>query len=89
MIRPPPRSTLFPYTTLFRSNIAQPTANAAGTYTVTVTNTANGCTASDAVIVSQNTTPPVANAGADKSLTCAATSAVIGSAAVDSGTSSW
>src|SRR5438034_5727479 len=24
MIRPPPRSTLFPYTTLFRSNFSQP-----------------------------------------------------------------
>ncbi|HRH57944.1 MAG TPA: proprotein convertase P-domain-containing protein, partial [Chitinophagales bacterium] len=46
------------------NNIAQPVANAPGTYTLTVTNTANGCTASDAVTISQNITPPVANAGA-------------------------
>src|SRR3712207_7546834 len=30
MIRRPPRSTLFPYTTLFRSATVQPTATAAG-----------------------------------------------------------
>src|SRR5258707_3268445 len=33
MIRRPPRSTLFPYTTLFRSN-GSPTINVAGTYDV-------------------------------------------------------
>src|SRR5256886_12014618 len=35
MIRRPPRSTLFPYTTLFRSQIAA-TASTTGTYTVIV-----------------------------------------------------
>src|SRR5437773_8394705 len=29
MIRPPPRSTLFPYTTLFRSSFARPSGRAA------------------------------------------------------------
>ncbi|MFN8296433.1 MAG: hypothetical protein U0T69_09575 [Chitinophagales bacterium] len=47
---------------------AQPTS--AGTYTLTVTNTANGCTATDAVTVSQNITPPTANAGPNITLTC-------------------
>ena len=54
-----------------------------------VTNTANGCTANDAVIISQNITPPTANAGADKTLTCATTSFVIGSAAVAGNTYAW
>src|SRR5207245_11621001 len=31
MIRPPPRSTLFPYTTLFRSKLAEPPADAGET----------------------------------------------------------
>src|SRR5205814_6176932 len=30
MLRPPPRSTLFPYTTLFRSRLRRPTAPAGG-----------------------------------------------------------
>ncbi len=71
------------------TNIAQPTATAPGTYTVTVTNTANGCTASDAVLVSQNTTPPVANAGTDQTLTCTITSVPIGSPAIAGNTYSW
>ncbi|MBK6273889.1 MAG: proprotein convertase P-domain-containing protein [Saprospirales bacterium] len=74
---------------LSNAGIAQPTATAPGTYTVTVTNTANGCTANDAVIISQNITPPVANAGTDKTLTCATTSFVIGSAAVAGNTYAW
>ncbi|HUM50578.1 MAG TPA: gliding motility-associated C-terminal domain-containing protein, partial [Chitinophagales bacterium] len=74
---------------LSNAGIAQPTATAPGTFTVTVTNTANGCTASDAVIISQNITPPVANAGADKTLTCATTSFIIGSAAVAGNTYAW
>ncbi len=50
---------------------ATPTVNAAGTYTLTVTNQTNNCTASDQVAVTANTTPPVANAGMDKTITCA------------------
>ena len=78
-----------PSTGLSATNIAQPTVNAAGNYTVTVTNTANGCTASDVVIVSLNNTPPTANAGSDVTLTCTMTSATIGSAAVVGNTYSW
>src|SRR5688572_32708540 len=31
MLRPPPRSTLFPYTTLFRSNSSRPTSRSSRT----------------------------------------------------------
>lgn len=41
-----------------------------GTYTLTVTNAGNGCTDSDKVIVLQNTSQPVAEAGTDTTLTC-------------------
>ena len=37
---------------------ATKTVTAAGIYTVTVTNASNGCTATSAVVVTQNTTPP-------------------------------
>jgi hypothetical protein len=39
------------------------------TYTVTVTG-ANGCTATDAVVVTADKTPPTANAGADVTVNC-------------------
>jgi len=41
-----------------------------GTYRVTVVG-ANGCCASDEVVVSENTTPPDVDAGPDKIITCA------------------
>ncbi|MEA3238607.1 MAG: hypothetical protein U9Q94_02360, partial [Candidatus Bipolaricaulota bacterium] len=44
--------------------------NAPGTYRVTVVG-ANGCCASDEVMVSKNTTPPNVDAGPDKTITCA------------------
>ncbi|MCK4682864.1 hypothetical protein KAT59_07560 [Candidatus Bipolaricaulota bacterium] len=40
-----------------------------GTYTVTARR-ANGCSASDSVVVTQNITPPTVDAGPDKVLTC-------------------
>jgi len=39
-------------------NTATPTVNAAGTYNLTVTTTATGCTATSSVAVTANTTPP-------------------------------
>jgi hypothetical protein len=68
---------------------AQPVANAPNTYTLTVTNTANGCTATDAVVVAQNITPPTANAGPDRTLTCANTSFVIGTTGNSNNSYSW
>ncbi|MEM6964338.1 MAG: gliding motility-associated C-terminal domain-containing protein [Bacteroidota bacterium] len=41
-----------------------------GTYTLVVTNTTNGCISTDDVEVSENTTSPVADAGADAILDC-------------------
>lgn len=50
-----------------------PTVDASGTYTVTVENTQNHCTATDVVFVDLDKTPPLTAAGPDGTLTCAAT----------------
>ncbi|NUO02077.1 MAG: hypothetical protein HUU01_15845, partial [Saprospiraceae bacterium] len=62
-----------------------PVINAAGTYTLTVTNEANGCSATDSVLVTSNTTPPTANAGADMDLTCSDTTITLNGAGSDNG----
>ena len=46
------------------------------TYTVTVT-ASNGCTATDAVVVTVDKTPPTANAGADVTVNCTTPSATL------------
>src|SRR5258707_7767023 len=48
---------------------ATPTVSASGTYTVTVTNSANGCTSSASALVNANITPPGASATGG-TLTC-------------------
>ena len=82
-----------PATGLSSSTVSNPTANptATTTYTVTVTTTANGCTATDQVVVTVNTTPPTANAGADFTKTCTTNpnGSQIGSAPVTGNTYSW
>ncbi|QLH46287.1 MAG: hypothetical protein HWD58_12030 [Bacteroidota bacterium] len=56
-----------PSTGLSATNVAQPVSSATSTLTYTVTVTgSNGCTATDVVTVTVNTTPPTANAGPDK-----------------------
>ena len=45
-----------------------------GTYTVAITSTANGCTATAAATVTQNTTPPTASIATPGNLNCNATS---------------
>ncbi|MEQ1745463.1 MAG: choice-of-anchor V domain-containing protein [Saprospiraceae bacterium] len=60
----------------FTSTQQNPSANTAGTYTVVVTNTANGCTKTATASVTQNVTPPSASATAE-TLTCADTMAQI------------
>ncbi|MBL7797711.1 MAG: choice-of-anchor L domain-containing protein, partial [Saprospiraceae bacterium] len=52
-------------------NTTNPTINQAGTYTITVTNTDNGCTATASVSITSNLTPPVAVAATPPTLTCA------------------
>ncbi|MFN4256150.1 MAG: gliding motility-associated C-terminal domain-containing protein, partial [Saprospiraceae bacterium] len=59
------------------ANQYAPTVGAWGSYTLTILNTTNGCTATDEVTVINNTAPPVAMAGPDLVLTCATASGVI------------
>jgi gliding motility-associated-like protein len=67
-----------------------PTVNVAGTYTVTVTNPANGCTATDVAVVNVNNTPPNANAGPDQVLNCLVTSLnLAGSSSTGGATFAW
>jgi gliding motility-associated-like protein len=58
----------------FSSALATPEVSAAGTYILTVTDTDNGCEASDEVVVSEDITAPTADAGEDKVITCTVTS---------------
>lgn len=54
----------------FTSTLQNPTVSVDGDYTVTATDTQNGCTSSATVSVTLNMTPPVANAGGGFSLNC-------------------
>lgn len=47
-----------------------PEVNQQGTYDLVITNTTNGCTATDQVVVLINTSLPTADAGADQFLSC-------------------
>lgn len=47
-----------------------PTVTAGGEYILTVTDTMNGCTASDTTTVTQDGNLPIANAGPDRTLNC-------------------
>ncbi|MBK7467935.1 MAG: hypothetical protein IPJ43_14645 [Saprospiraceae bacterium] len=75
--------------TTLSNPIANP--NTTTTYTLTVTNTSNGCTATDQVIVTVNGSPPVANAGADFEMTCVqnVTGRQIGTSTVSGYSYSW
>lgn len=67
-------------------NTLAPVVNAAGTYTLTVNNTNNGCSKTDEVVVTANFLAPVANAGPDRSLTCVLNSLVLDGSASSAGT---
>src|SRR5690606_6717092 len=58
----------------FTSTDETPTVTVAGIYTLTVTDSSNGCYATDTVEVKQDITAPLADAGGDLELTCATTS---------------
>lgn len=62
-----------------------PVVNAAGIYILTVTNQTNGCSASDQVVVENNTAPPTADAGTGQTLTCAITSVTLNGTGSSSG----
>lgn len=64
---------------------ATPVVNLAGTYTLTVTNQTNSCSATDQVVVGSNTTPPTANAGPGQTLTCTTTSVALNGTGSSSG----
>ena len=51
-------------------NTLFPTVNQPGTYNLLVTNTQNGCTATDQMIVTGDITPPIADAGPDTGIPC-------------------
>ena len=51
-------------------NTLSPLVTAAGTYTLLATNPVNGCTASTAVVVTANYSPPLAAAQSPNNLTC-------------------
>jgi hypothetical protein len=68
------------------TNSATFTPSATNTYTVTVTG-ANGCTATDAVVVTVNKTAPVANAGLDQTVNCTIPSVTLN--ATGGGTYAW
>ena len=51
-------------------NTLNPEVNMPGGYQILVTDLINGCTAFENVFISQNTTPPIANAGIANDLTC-------------------
>ncbi|MCW3086378.1 MAG: hypothetical protein JWP12_3744 [Bacteroidetes bacterium] len=74
----------------FTSSIANPPVTAVGTYTVTVTDPANGCTATATQVINSNTVPPDAGAGAAQTLTCLAPAANLnGTSATSGATYSW
>ncbi|MFN5223129.1 MAG: hypothetical protein ACK5DJ_03000, partial [Bacteroidota bacterium] len=71
-------------------NTATPLINVAGTYTLTVTSSTNGCSASDSVNITLNIKAPIANAGSDDELTCTTTSLSLqGSSSVTPSNFAW
>jgi len=65
--------------------LAQPTVDAAGNYQILVTNTINGCTATDANTVVLDAIYPTTSAGNDLTLTCTDPVQVLDGAASSSG----
>jgi len=59
------------------ANTTTPLVDAVGTYTLTVSDVTNGCTAEDDVSVLDDTTPPTADAGSDMNLNCNNTSVML------------
>jgi len=52
------------------STTTSPTIDQPGTYTIEVTNATNGCAASNNVVITENVTNPVADAGLTQTLDC-------------------
>ena len=58
-------------------NTLMPSVNAPGAYTLNLLNTANNCAATLSVIVNQDITPPIADAGLDAVLNCTAPTTIL------------
>ena len=69
----------------FTSNLACPTTSTVGTYTVTVGNPANGCTATATAVVTLNTAPPIVNIGPAPNLNCNLTAVVLNASSSSQG----
>ncbi len=68
------------------STTINPVVSAAGTYTLTVTNTTTGCTSNDTVVITEDVLAPTAEAGATAELNCnVLTLTLDGSASVGQG----
>ncbi|MBL7795977.1 MAG: choice-of-anchor L domain-containing protein [Saprospiraceae bacterium] len=67
------------------TDILTPTVNGVGFYFLTVTNTTNGCTATDVVQITQSADFPTAIAGAPGQLTCAVTTITLNGAGTSTG----
>lgn len=71
---------------VLNANTNNPLVNAAGTYTLTVTNTNNGCESTDEAMVVVDTIKPIADAGLDAFINCYNNVAVLDGSASSSGT---
>lgn len=73
----------------FASNLPNPSVTTAGTYTLTVLNTANGCTSTATAVVNTNTSAPTA-AAVGGTLTCTTTTTALGGSSTTPGvTYAW
>lgn len=66
-------------------NSLNPTVDKPGTYTVTITNTSNGCTQTATTIVPENIAKPVADAGPANTLNCYQAELQIGGTTISTG----
>jgi len=72
------------------ANSATAIVNGNSGYTLTVTNTSNGCSSTTLISVPVNTTPPTVNAGNNQTLTCSSASVVlVGTASPSTVTPNW
>ncbi len=74
-----------PGITAANANELSPTVSEAGNYVLTITNTANNCTATSTVDVGTSTAAPLADAGDDQTITCEVSTVTLDASASSSG----